>query len=72
MSCDAYQCVGFGLSGATLCFSEFAGIFEGMNSVSDDVTVRHLNTLESRYDCGALEKRSFLTFRLSSSTLLFY
>ena len=24
-----------------------------MNSVSDDVTVRHLDTLESRYGCGA-------------------
>ncbi len=43
----------FDLSRAALRFSEFTGISESMNSVSDDVTVRHLDTLESRYGCGA-------------------
>ena len=47
MSCDAYQCAGFGLSKAALFFSEFAGVSGGMNSISDDPTVRHLDTLES-------------------------
>ena len=47
MSCDAYQYAGFGLSKAALCFLEFAGISGGMNSISSDVTVRHLDTLES-------------------------
>ena len=34
-------------------FLEFAGISGGMNYISDDLTVRHLDTLESRYGCGA-------------------
>ena len=49
-------CVRFDLSRAALCLLEFTGISEGMNSASDDVTVRHLDTLESRYGYGAFEE----------------
>ena len=31
-----------------------------MNSVSDAVTVRHLDTLESRYGCGAFREAYIL------------